>query len=114
MTVRDTRPRLSVMPAHLLAVLEKYQPDLERILAGVFDDVMASEGSPAELQNDALSMMSQLSAIVTSIYIAKVAEAKAIPLGFAATIAMPDLELRLEILLSGIQAIAAAKGATRQ
>lgn len=119
MTARDPRPLQSAMPPHLAAIVDELGPRLGAVmteaLTRVVETGIAAGGDPSVVENDALSMQSQLVAMAASLFLASLAEAKGVPIAVAQQVGMPDVIARTGVLVDGIEALAAlCAGATRQ
>lgn len=70
----DSRPIHSTMPDHLQAIYTKHGDAVLDHLRDAFDEAMKAEGDPAHLKNDGLSLMSQIAASASLLFIAKLVE----------------------------------------
>ena len=83
------------MPPHLASILDELGPPLCALMADALSRVteagVAAGGDAHAVENDALSLQSQLVAIAASLFLASLAEAKGVPIALAQEAGMIDV-----------------------
>lgn len=107
------------MPLHLAAIVDELGPRVAALMteaqSRVAEAGAAAGDAPSAVENDALSMQSQLVAIAAMLFLASLAEVKGMPIALAQEIGMADVIARTGVLVDGVAALAALRaGATRQ
>lgn len=99
-SVPDTRPLFSVPDEHAQRIGQDLADAVKVMLDHAFAAVLSLPGDPAERRNDALSLVSGLSAMVGVQLVGRLVQFKAVPLEVALPIAVKDIGHRIQVTVS--------------